>query len=64
MAGTLGLTVNAGHGLNYENVRGILDLPGLCELNIGHSIVARAVFVGLPNAVSGMKALLEQGAAS
>ena len=64
MAGTLGLAVNAGHGLNYDNVRGVLDLPGLCELNIGHSIVARAIFVGIPEAVSEMKALLELGTAS
>lgn len=64
MAGALGLTVNAGHGLNYDNVRGVLDLLGLRELNIGHSIVARAVFVGIPEAVSGMKALLDQGPAS
>lgn len=53
-----GLVVNAGHGLHYENVRPILDLPFLCELNIGHSIVARALSVGMRAAVLEMKALL------
>ena len=47
----LGLRVNAGHGLNYENTAPILSLPGLEELNIGHSIVSRAVSVGLEQAV-------------
>jgi len=50
----LGLRVNAGHGLNYENTDAILSLPGLEELNIGHSIVARAVSVGLEQAVREM----------
>lgn len=50
----LGLRVNAGHGLNYENTAAILDLPGLEELNIGHSIVSRAVSVGLEQAVRDM----------
>jgi pyridoxine 5-phosphate synthase len=54
-----GLHVNAGHGLNYENVQGIARLPGIRELNIGHAIVARAVFVGLPQAVREMKGLIE-----
>src|SRR5690606_37162610 len=40
----LGLRVNAGHGLHYENVQAIAALPGLAELNIGHAIVARALF--------------------
>jgi pyridoxine 5-phosphate synthase len=53
-----GLHVNAGHGLNYENVRPITQLPGIRELNIGHAIVAHAVFVGLPQAVREMKALI------
>lgn len=53
-----GLYVNAGHGLNYENVRAIALLPGIRELNIGHSIVAHAVFVGLSQAVREMKALI------
>ena len=50
----LGLRVNAGHGLNYENTTPILSLPGLEELNIGHSIVSRAVSVGLDQAVREM----------
>jgi pyridoxine 5-phosphate synthase len=50
----LGLRVNAGHGLNYENTAAILTLPGLEELNIGHSIVSRAVSVGLEQAVREM----------
>jgi pyridoxine 5-phosphate synthase len=53
-----GLVVNGGHGLNYENVRPIVALPHLHELNIGHSVIARAVFVGMAAAVSEMKALL------
>ena len=54
-----GLHVNAGHGLNYENVRAVARLPGIRELNIGHAIVARAVFVGLPQAVREMKTLID-----
>ncbi|WP_373532243.1 pyridoxine 5'-phosphate synthase [Vampirovibrio sp.] len=54
----LGLEVNAGHGLNYENVQPILAMPGLVELNIGHSIVSEAVFSGLAQAVGKMKALI------
>ena len=53
-----GLYVNAGHGLNYENVKPIASLDDIRELNIGHSIVARAVFVGIGNAVREMKALM------
>lgn len=51
MALALGLRVNAGHGLDYENVRPVAAIPGMEELNIGHSIVARAVTVGLEKAV-------------
>ncbi|MCE3236164.1 MAG: hypothetical protein K0Q50_2344 [Vampirovibrio sp.] len=54
----LGIEVNAGHGLNYENVKPILALPGLVELNIGHSIVSEAVFSGLGPAVKRMKELI------
>ncbi len=50
----LGLRVNAGHGLNYVNTQPILTLPGLEELNIGHSIISRSVTVGLENAVREM----------
>jgi len=54
----LGLTVNAGHGLSYQNVQPIAALPGITELNIGHSIVARALFVGMEAAVREMKQLM------
>lgn len=54
----LGIKLNAGHGLHYGNVRPILELPGLIELNIGHSIIAEAVFIGLGSAVSKMKSIL------
>ena len=54
-----GLIVNAGHGLNYHNVEAIAAIPYMNELNIGHAIVARAVFVGLKDAVREMRDLLE-----
>ncbi|MBL7091958.1 MAG: pyridoxine 5'-phosphate synthase [Candidatus Omnitrophica bacterium] len=54
----LSLKVFAGHGLNYENVKQIVEIGGIEELNIGHSIIARAVFSGLENAVKEMLALL------
>jgi len=54
-----GLRVNAGHGLNYFNVRAMHQVPSIEEVNIGHSIVARAVFTGLERAVKDMIALLE-----
>ena len=50
----LGIRVNAGHGLNYQNVAGLFQVPHLVELNIGHSIVSRSVTVGLANAVKEM----------
>lgn len=53
-----GLIVNAGHGLHYHNVEQIAEIPELTELNIGHGIIARAVFVGLKDAVSEMRDLL------
>jgi pyridoxine 5-phosphate synthase len=53
-----GLICHAGHGLNYFNVRPVAEIPGLAELNIGHSIISRAVFVGLPQAIREMKALI------
>jgi len=58
LAASLGLTVNAGHGLNYHNVQPIAAIPEIVELNIGHAIVARAVFDGLPKAVRDMKELM------
>lgn len=54
----LGLRVNAGHGLHYGNVQAIASIPGISELNIGHAIVARAVFDGWEKAVRDMKALI------
>ena len=54
----LGLVVNAGHGLNYQNVEKIASINNINELNIGHSIVARALAVGLEKAVREMKALI------
>lgn len=57
---SLGLIVNAGHGLHYQNVEPIAALPGMNELNIGHSIIARAVFTGLKEAVREMKSILLQ----
>ena len=53
-----GLHVNAGHGLNYANVQPIAAIPQIRELNIGHAIVARSVFVGITQAVREMKALM------
>jgi pyridoxine 5-phosphate synthase len=55
----LGLQVNAGHGLDYHNVRAVAALPGVKELNIGHAIVARALFTGLREAVAEMKRLVQ-----
>jgi pyridoxine 5-phosphate synthase len=54
----LGLVVNAGHGLNYHNVAAVAAIPEVVELNIGHAIIARAVFDGLTVAVSEMKRLM------
>lgn len=56
----LGLIVNAGHGLHYHNVHEIASIEGLEELNIGHAIVAHAIFVGWDNAVREMKALIKE----
>jgi pyridoxine 5-phosphate synthase len=50
----LGLVVNAGHGLNYDNVRAVAVIPQIVELNIGHSIVSRAIFVGIEQATREM----------
>ncbi|HEV7357544.1 MAG TPA: pyridoxine 5'-phosphate synthase [Steroidobacteraceae bacterium] len=62
-AASLGLTVNAGHGLNYHNVEPIAAIPQIIELNIGHAIVARAVFDGLAKAVRDMKELMRRARA-
>ena len=59
LAQELGLRVNAGHGLNYENVKRMCEIEGLYELNIGHSIISRAIFVGLEQAVNEMIELVK-----
>ena len=59
LAHALGLKVNAGHGLNYQNVYRMRQIPDLYELNIGHSIISRAVFTGLAQAVKEMKELVK-----
>jgi pyridoxine 5-phosphate synthase len=55
----MGLQVNAGHGLDYHNVKAVAAIPGVRELNIGHSIIARALFSGLDQAVRDMKGIIE-----
>jgi pyridoxine 5-phosphate synthase len=62
-AARLGIEVHAGHGLHYHNVKPVAAIPEVVELNIGHSIIARAVMVGLPAAVSEMKQLLRDSRA-
>lgn len=59
LARSMGLRVNAGHGLTYQNVEPVAGIEGMEELNIGHTIVARAVAVGLQQAVREMKALVQ-----
>ena len=59
LAQSLGLKVNAGHGLNYQNVHRMHEIPDLYELNIGHSIISRAIFTGLAQAVKEMKDLVK-----
>jgi pyridoxine 5-phosphate synthase len=58
LAASFGLQVHAGHGLNYHNVQPVAALRELVELNIGHALIAHALFVGLPAAVREMKALM------
>lgn len=60
----LGLRVNAGHGLNYHNVEPICRIPAVRELNIGHAIIARAVFTGLERAVADLKAIMRAARAA
>ena len=57
-AANLGLEVHAGHGLTYNNVAPVAAIPEIVELNIGHCIIARAIFTGLEAAVRDMKALM------
>ena len=54
-----GMRLHAGHGLNYTNVRPVAKIPGMIELNIGHSIVSRAVMVGMKEAVAEMRRILD-----
>jgi pyridoxine 5-phosphate synthase len=56
----IGLTVHAGHGLHYENVKPVAEIPEIVELNIGHAIVARAVLEGFSEAVRDMKRLMTE----
>ena len=58
-AQNFGIKVNAGHGLNYQNVNRMHEIKNIVELNIGHSIIARSIFVGLEQAVNEMKKLCE-----
>ena len=59
-ATSIGLVVNAGHGLHYHNVKPIAKIKEFDELNIGHAIIARAIFSGLPEAVQEMKRLMQE----
>ena len=60
LAAKLGLRVSAGHGLNYHNVKPLTRILEIEEYNIGHSIISRAVFIGLERAVREMKTLIER----
>ena len=60
----LGLVVNAGHGLNIHNVSEIAKLPQIRELNIGHALIAQAVFLGLPEAIKQMKEVMYRARSS
>jgi len=61
LAYKLGMGVNAGHGLNYRNIKRLLPIHEIVEYNIGHSIISRAVLVGLQQAVREMKDILNKG---
>lgn len=60
-AAGLGLVVNAGHGINYHNLPGVLSVPHINELNIGHSIMSRSLMYGVAEAVATMKRLIREG---
>jgi pyridoxine 5-phosphate synthase len=60
LGASLNLKVNAGHGLNYHNVQSVAAIPEIQELNIGHSIIARAVFSGMAAAVTEIKTLIRE----
>jgi pyridoxine 5-phosphate synthase len=61
MAADMGLAVHAGHGLTLANVGPVAGIPEIQELNIGHSIVSRALFVGMAEAVREMRAAMDAG---
>ena len=63
LAKSLGLKINAGHGLNYQNVGLIAQIPDIDELNIGHSIIARAIFTGLEEAIREIKTIILEASA-
>jgi pyridoxine 5-phosphate synthase len=63
-AHTVGLVVNAGHGINYVNIAEVRTIPHLHELNIGHSIISRALTYGIDEAVREMKRLMNEGVSS
>ncbi|MFB3101061.1 MAG: pyridoxine 5'-phosphate synthase [Gammaproteobacteria bacterium] len=63
LAKSLGLKINAGHGLNYQNVGLIAQIPDIDELNIGHSIIARAIFTGLEEAIREIKTIIQVASA-
>ena len=56
----LGLRVNAGHGINYDNVEGAKSLESIYEFNIGHSIISRSIRTGIEEAVQKMRSLLNE----
>jgi len=60
IAVSAGLIVHAGHGLTYRNIKPVAHIEGLCEFNIGHSIISRAVIVGMQKAVKEMRRLIEK----
>ncbi|MBS0349882.1 MAG: pyridoxine 5'-phosphate synthase [Proteobacteria bacterium] len=60
LAGQRGLIVNAGHGLNKENVKPVAAIPNMHELNIGHSIIADSIYIGIKSAVKAMKKLMQE----
>ena len=63
LAKSLGLKINAGHGLNYQNVGLIAQIPDIDELNIGHGIIARAIFTGLEEAIREIKTIIQVASA-
>ncbi|MEM7011513.1 MAG: pyridoxine 5'-phosphate synthase [Verrucomicrobiota bacterium] len=60
LGSSLGLQINAGHGINLTNLPTLFEVPNLAELNVGHSLVSRAIFIGLRNSVAEMLEMMEQ----